>query len=139
MARPTTPTLTDAEHRLMEVLWKQGEASVRDLTDTLKDAHDLAYTTVLTTVRIMVDKGYVDYRKEGRAHIYRPLITRNGARRKALGNLVQSLFEGSPQRLAQHLVEDHQLTLDDIEALRAQLLREQGRDDDDQNSQGDPR
>ncbi|MEO0425511.1 MAG: BlaI/MecI/CopY family transcriptional regulator [Pseudomonadota bacterium] len=139
MPRPTTPTLTEAEHRLMAVLWERGEASVRDLTDALKDAHDLAYTTVLTTVRIMVDKGYVDFRKQGRAHIYRPLITRDGARRKALGNLVQSLFEGSPQRLAQHLVQDNQLTLDDIEALRATLLRERSDDDDDQNSQGDPR
>ena len=134
MPRPTTPTLTEAEQRLMEVLWQQGEASVRELTDALKDAHDLAYTTVLTTVRIMLDKGYVDFRKEGRAHVYRPLITRTGARRKALGNLVQSLFDGSPQRLAQHLVEENQLTLDDIEALRNKLL-EQGSDED---TQGDP-
>ncbi|MEM9388170.1 MAG: BlaI/MecI/CopY family transcriptional regulator [Pseudomonadota bacterium] len=139
MPRPTTATLTDAEHRIMDVLWQREEASVRELTDALRDAHDLAYTTVLTTVRIMVDKGYVDFRKQGRAHIYRPLITRDGARRKALGNLVQALFEGSPQRLAQHLVTDNQLTLDDIEALRAQLLHEQGGDDDDQNSSGETR
>lgn len=122
MARPPTLTLTDAERRLMEVLWERGEVSVRELTDALAPVHHLAYTTVLTTVRIMADKGYVGFRKQGRAHIYHPLITRDGARRRALGNLVRSLFDGSPQRLAQHLVEDEQLSLEDIEALRQVLL-----------------
>ena len=123
MARPASPQLTDAEQRIMSVLWDRGEASVRTLTDTLEAEYGLAYTTVLTTVRIMADKGYVGFRKDGRAHIYSPLLTREGARTKALGSIVKSLFGGSPQRLAQHLVEDEQLTLDDIEALRAELLK----------------
>ena len=123
MARPASLQLTDAEQRIMSVLWDRGEASVRMLTDTLEAEHGLAYTTVLTTVRIMADKGYVGFRKDGRAHIYRPLLTREGAQKKALGSIVKSLFGGSPQRLAQHLVEDEQLTLEDIEALRDELLR----------------
>ncbi|MEO0579974.1 MAG: BlaI/MecI/CopY family transcriptional regulator, partial [Pseudomonadota bacterium] len=77
---------------------------------------------VLTTIGIMANKGYVDYRKDGRAHVYRPLISREGAQRRALGSLLRSLFEGSPQNLAQRLIDDEQLTLDDIDSLRAELV-----------------
>ncbi|MEL6322997.1 MAG: BlaI/MecI/CopY family transcriptional regulator [Pseudomonadota bacterium] len=125
MPRPKAPQLTIAERRIMDVLWSKGEASVRDVADALKDEHDLAYTTVLTTMKIMAEKGHLGFRKEGRAHIYRPLLSRDGARRNALGTLVSSLFDGSPQRLAQHLVEDDKLTLEDIEALRAELIKRQ--------------
>jgi BlaI family penicillinase repressor len=122
MARSSSPTLTEAERRIMGVLWERGEASVRDLTDALEPQYGLAYTTVLTTVRIMADKGYVTFRKAGRAHIYAPALSQEGAQRSALGSVMQSFFGGSPQRLAQQLVADEKLTLDDIEALRAELL-----------------
>jgi len=122
MARSASPTLTDAEHRIMTVLWQKGEASVRALTDALEAEHGLAYTTVLTTVRIMADKGYVQFRKEGRAHIYAPALSEDHAQRTALSSVLKSFFGGSPQRLAQHLVADESLTLDDIDALRAELL-----------------
>ncbi|MAZ91309.1 MAG: MarR family transcriptional regulator [Maricaulis sp.] len=126
MARPASPQLTDAEQRIMAVLWDRDEASVREITDELAPDHGLAYTTVLTTVRIMADKGYVGFRKAGRAHIYHALLSREGARASALGSLVKSLFGGSAQSLAQHLVKDDQLTLEDIEALRAEVLRKSG-------------
>ncbi|WP_370335553.1 BlaI/MecI/CopY family transcriptional regulator [Parvularcula marina] len=122
MARPTSPSLTEAESRIMAILWEKGEATVRDVTDALSAEYDLAYTTVLTTIRIMTDKGYVDFRKEGRAHIYRAVLTQTGARKKALGSMLGSLFDGSPRRLAQHLIEDEELTLEDIEALREEFL-----------------
>ncbi len=125
MARSASPQLTEAENRIMSVLWDRGEVSVRDVTDALAVEHGLAYTTVLTTIRIMADKGYVGFRKDGRAHIYHPLLSREGAQKQALGSLVKSLFGGSPQRLAQHLIQEEQLTLDDIEALRAELLKDQ--------------
>jgi predicted transcriptional regulator len=111
----------------MGVLWERGEASVRELTDALEPRYGLAYTTVLTTVRIMADKGYVTFRKAGRAHIYAPALSQEGAQRSALGSVMQSFFGGSPQRLAQQLVADEKLTLDDIEALRAELLSQQSR------------
>lgn len=126
MARKKSPQLTDAERRIMDVLWETGEASVQDITDVLSDEHQLAYTTVLTTIRIMVDKGYVDFRKEGRAHIYHPLVSRDQVQNNALGALVKSFFGGSPQRLAQHLVETDNLTLEDIERLRAEVIRRSG-------------
>lgn len=122
MPRPPSSRLTDAEQRIMNQLWEMGEASVRELTEALQAKHGLAYTTVLTTIRIMSDKGYVRFRKEGRAHIYRPVLSREGARRNAIKSVVKSFFEGSPRRLAQHLVEDEKLSLEDIEALRSALL-----------------
>jgi len=132
MPRKRTPQLTEAEQRVMTVLWERGESNVRDVTEALKADHNLAYTTILTTIRIMADKGYVGFRKEGRTHIYRPLVTRERAQKKAIGSLLSSLFGGSPQRLAQHLVEDDQLTLEDIEALRVELIaRDQSQKDTD--------
>lgn len=129
MPRAATPHLTEAEQRIISVLWERGEASVRELTDALEPVHGLAYTTVLTTVRIMTDKGYVGFRREGRAHIYRALISKSAARRRALGSVVASWFEGSPQRLAQQLIEDEALTLEDIEALRAELINRSGKEE----------
>ncbi|MEO1476446.1 MAG: BlaI/MecI/CopY family transcriptional regulator [Pseudomonadota bacterium] len=128
MPRPKTSDLTTAERRIMDVLWDRGEASVRDVADALKDKYDLAYTTVMTTMKIMADKGYLSFRKEGRAHIYAPLLSRDRARRSALSTLLTSLFDGSPKHLAQHLVETDKLTLEDIDALRAELLKRQSGD-----------
>lgn len=121
MARPQSKTLTIAEQRIMHVLWETGEATVRSITDKLSEEHNLAYTTVLTTTRILADKGYVGFRKQGRSHIFTPLISKQSARSSALKNVVRNLFDGSPRALAQHLIEADDLTPDDIKALRAML------------------
>lgn len=125
MARPKSKTLTVAEQRIMNVLWEKGEASVRDITNELSNSHDLAYTTVLTTTRILADKKYVDYRKEGRTHIFFPKVSQKAARSSALKNVLANLFDGSPRALAQHLIETDDLSPDDIKALRA-LLEDNG-------------
>ena len=121
MARPKSQTLTKAEQRIMNVLWERGEASVRQITDQLTDKHGLAYTTILTTTRILADKGYVGFRKDGRSHVFSPLISKQAARSSALKNMLGNLFDGSPKLLAQHLIEADDLTPDDIKALRALL------------------
>lgn len=118
MARPKSKTLTLAEQRIMNVLWEKGEASVREITEVLSKDHGLAYTTVLTTTRILGDKGYVGFRKQGRTHIYAPLISRKAERTSAVSNMLRNLFDGSPRALAQHLIEEDKLTSDDIQALR---------------------
>lgn len=118
MARPKSKTLTLAEQRIMNVLWEMGEANVRQITEALAKEYDLAYTTVLTTTRILADKAYVGFRKEGRTHIYTPLISQKAERSSALKNVLASLFDGSPRALAQHLIEDDNLTPEDIKALR---------------------
>jgi predicted transcriptional regulator len=118
MARPKSNTLTLAEQRIMHVLWEMDEASVREITDRLAKDHGLAYTTVLTTTRILSDKGYVEFRKKGRTHIFKPLVSKRAARSTALKNVVRNLFDGSPRALAQHLIEADDLSPEDIQALR---------------------
>jgi len=125
MARPQSknlsPTLTKAERRIMRVLWDRGEASIRQITDELMDEYNLALTTVQTTTRILADKGYVSFSKQGRSLIYRPKVSKHTAQTQALKNLLGGLFDGSPSALAQHLVETDTLSKDDITALRAIL------------------
>ncbi|PHR91578.1 MAG: MarR family transcriptional regulator [Robiginitomaculum sp.] len=125
MARPKAENLTVAEHRIMQVLWEKNEATVRDITDALAQKHNLAYTTVLTTTRILADKGYVEFHKDGRSHVFRPLVTKSKARSNALKTLMGNLFDGSPRLLAQHLIEADELSGEDIAALRALLARDE--------------
>lgn len=119
MARPKSQTLTEAEQRIMHVLWSLGEANVRQITDHLAAQYNLAYTTVLTTTRILADKGYVRFRKDGRTHVFTPLVSKQSARSSAIGNVIRNLFDGSPRALAQHLIEVDGLTPADIAQLRS--------------------
>lgn len=121
MARRKSKILTETEQRIMRVLWEKGEASVRDVTDALQDDRGTAYTTVLTQLRILADKGYAAPRQEGRAFIYRPLISRNEARSQALRQLLGQFFDGSPETLAQHLMKDTDLDLDELAEIRKRI------------------
>ena len=124
MARPQSKNLTRAEQRIMHVLWTRGAASVRQITDALASEYNLALTTVQTTTRILADKGYVKFEKQGRSLIYSPLISKRAAQTQALKNLLGGLFDGSPGALAQHLVETDALSTDDITALKGLLDKE---------------
>ncbi len=117
MARPPSSTLTDAESRIMEVLWKKGEATVQQVVDILSAEKNHAYTTIQTFLGILKDKGFVDTRKEGRAFLYRPLLSRSDARTLALKHLIGSAFGGSTSALAQHLLKDSDIDEDEISIL----------------------
>jgi predicted transcriptional regulator len=114
-------TLTDREADLMEVLWEHGPSTVSEVKDRLKD--ELAYTTVLTILRNLEAKGYVDHSGEGRAHRYSPLVARDAARRSALEALSTKLFKGSSELLLTHLVSDGKLSGDQIDRIRKLLNR----------------
>jgi len=118
MARPASPTLTKSEQAILEVLWERGEASVREVADELSKQKPVAYTTVLTMFNILGKKGFVSHRQEGRAFIYRAAITREEARQQALDHLLSQFFQGSPNLLAQHLLQDHDIGREEIRALR---------------------
>jgi len=118
MARPVTPTLTDSERKLLEVLWKRKEASVREVTDELSQKTPIAYTTVLTLLSLMNKKGLVSHRQEGRAFIYSAAISRSEALAKAVEHLLKQFFNGSPHVLAQHLVKEHEVDPAELEALQ---------------------
>ena len=117
MARKQSATLTDAENRIMEVLWQEGEASVQNVVDILSSEKKQAYTTIQTFLGILKDKGFVDTRKEGRAFLYRPLISRADARTKAIKHLIGSAFGGSTSALAQHLLRESDIDENEISVL----------------------
>jgi BlaI family penicillinase repressor len=121
MARPPSPTLTDSERRILEVLWKKKEASVREVADELSKKKPVAYTTVLTMFKVLDKKGLVYHRSEGRAFIYSAAISRGEARRQALENLLKSFFNDSPSVLAQHLIDEHDIDNDELQALRKRV------------------
>jgi BlaI family penicillinase repressor len=113
---------TDRELDIMDVLWEQGAATVSEVRDALQD--DLAYTTVLTILRTLEEKGYVAHEEEGRAHRYRPLVEKKAAEKSAVSRLVKKLFNGSPELLLTQLVADRKLTAADLKRMR-KLIDEQ--------------
>jgi len=116
---------TDRELDVMNVLWDAGSATVAEVRERLSD--DLAYTTVLTVLRTLDQKGYVAHIGEGRAHRYRPLVKRAAAGRSALRRLVEKVFDGSPELLLTQLVSDKNLSDEELRRLRkllAERLRE---------------
>ena len=102
----------------MDVVWDRGEATVHDVIDALPEKSRPAYNTVLTTMRILETKGYLGHDKRGRAHVYRPLVSRDKARRKALHHVVRNFYDNSAELLMLNVLEDKQLTRDEIDRLR---------------------
>ena len=117
MARTKSQTLTDSELRLMQVIWDKGQATAGEVLETLPDAN-VAYTTVLNTLRILETKGYVKHSKDGKAFVYHPVVGRNQARSAALRHLVSRFFSGSPQLLVSNLIEEAQLSKRDLQRIR---------------------
>lgn len=117
MARTQSSELTGAEQKIMQVLWQQGPCSVKDIAAVLSRESSVAYTTVQTLCRILLDKGHVEAEKHGKAFIYRAITVQQEARSQALRSLLQRFFGGSPELLAQHLLSEQPLTAD----LQAQL------------------
>lgn len=118
MSKQARPGLTDAELRLMDVLWEKGEGSVSDVVEALPKSVPLAYSTVLTTLRILENKGYLTHRQEGRAYIYRPVVGRDQARQNAVSHLVRRFFDGSRDELMLRLLEDKGIDARELKRLR---------------------
>ena len=129
MPRKQTPGLTEAELRLMEVLWRIGSGTVADVAEGLPKNITLAYSSVLTTLRILERKGYLRHRKKGRAFMYEPVVDREKARTNAIRHLVGRFFEGSPGQLALNLIEREKISPKELKRLRAFL--EKGDEEDD--------
>jgi len=119
LPRKQSPTLTEAELRLMEVLWEKGPASVHQLLEALPERPALAYNSVLTTIRILEKKGYVQHTKDGRAHIYTPLVAREEASRFEIRNLVNRFFKSSHELLVLNLLEDKKLDDEELQRVKA--------------------
>jgi len=129
MPRKKSQTLTDAELKVMEVLWEQGPATVRAVTDALARQRPVAYTTVLTMLRILDEKGYVDHEKQGRAHVYRPLVGREEARSSVIKHLLSRFFNNSPALLVQNLLQDEDIDPGELRRLKAEIERSDAEDE----------
>jgi predicted transcriptional regulator len=116
-----SPTLTEAELRLMEVLWQKGPATVHQVMESLPQNTALAYNSVLTTIRILEKKGYVRHLKDGRAHVYQPLVGRKEATRSEVRNLLNRFFKDSHEQLVLNLLEDRSIDAAGLKRLRELL------------------
>jgi predicted transcriptional regulator len=123
MARNPSPALTDAEARVMAVLWALQTATVGDVVHELSKSRSVTYSTVQTMLRILENKGYATHDKIARAFVYRPLVDERQARRRALRHLVTRFFEGSPSLLVLNVLEDEDI--DPAERDRLKKLIEQ--------------
>lgn len=121
-------TLTEAELRLMKILWRRGESAVTDLVAAMPDGEPLAYNSVLTTIRILEQKGYVAHRQEGRAFVYRPLVAERDAGRSEVRHVLQRFFGNSREQLLLSLLGDDELTSHELERLKEAIR--QAREDE---------
>jgi predicted transcriptional regulator len=119
--------LTDREADVMQVLWDHGPSVVNEVKDKLHD--ELAYTTVLTILRTLEQKGYVKHEEEGRVHRYFAAVKEQAARKSALQHLTGKLFKGSSELLFTHLVSDQKLSQDQIKRMRELLAEAAPRND----------
>ncbi len=118
-----SPTLTEAELRLMDVLWRKGACTVQQVMDTLPQKPALAYNSILTTIRILEKKGYVEHSKDGRAHVYEPLVRREDATRSEIRHLVKRFFQSSEELLVLNVLEERGIDAGELQRLR-ELLAE---------------
>jgi BlaI family transcriptional regulator, penicillinase repressor len=119
--RKPSETLTEAELRIMQVIWDKGPGTVQQILEALMDAPALAYNTVLTTIRILERKGYVEHSKDGRAHVYRTLIEREEASRSEIRHLIGRFFSNSHEDLVLNILENRGIAPEEINRLRKML------------------
>lgn len=117
-----SPTLTEAELRIMDVLWQRGSGTVQEVLDRLTPT--LAYNSVLTTIRVLEKKGYVTHNAtDGRAHVYVPLIAQGEARKSEIRHLVSRFFKNSHEQLVLNILEERGIEPEELNRLRRMLER----------------
>jgi predicted transcriptional regulator len=116
-------TLTEAELRLMKMLWSRGESAVSDLVAAMPEGETLAYTSVLTTIRILEQKGYVRHRQEGRAFLYNPCVEEHEAGRSEIRHMMQRFFGNSRERLLLSLLGDEEIDPEELRRLKEAIAK----------------
>lgn len=116
-------TLTEAELRIMNVLWVKGSGTVQQVLDSITENPVLAYNSILTTIRVLERKGYLKHLKDGRAHVYTPVVGQQEATRSEIRHLVSRFFKNSEEQLVLNLLEDQGLEAEEIGRLREMLTQ----------------
>ena len=123
MARSKSATLTEAELRIMNVLWERNSATVHEVLEALPEKPAPAYNSILTIIRILETKGYVKHVKDKRAHVYMPKVDRKDATRFEVGHLVSRFFGNSHEMLVLNILEDDTIDAAELDRLRKLLER----------------
>lgn len=123
MPRKQSETLTEAELRIMNVLWLKGFGTVQEILDSLTQKPALAYNSVLTTIRVLERKGYIKHSKDGRAHVYAALVGRKEATRSEIRHLVGRFFKNSHEQLVLNILEEKGIDAEELTRLREMLER----------------
>jgi len=123
MARPASKHPTELELEILKVLWRCGPSTGQDVRDGLAPDRDLAYTTVMTVLGIMLDKGYVSRRKDGASYLYRTRVSEKATARQMLRDLVSRVYDGSVETVLVNLLESSDLDRAEIQRLRQLLDR----------------
>lgn len=116
-------TLTEAELRIMNVIWGKGSGTVQQVLDSITENTVLAYNSVLTTIRVLERKGYLQHLKDGRAHVYSPLVGKTEATRSEIRHLVSRFFKNSHEQLVLNVLEDQGIGPEELARLREMLDR----------------
>jgi predicted transcriptional regulator len=119
--KPRSSTLTPQELEIMKVVWLKGEATVRDVYEVLRERRKLAYTTVMTMMRVLEGKGHLKRRAEDRAYVYKPTKPESTVVGSMVREFVDRLFDGAAQPLLVHLVKDRRLSKQELEELARQI------------------
>ena len=113
-------SLTKSEEQVMQVLWKLKQGFLKDVVENCPEPKPHS-NTVATILKILVEKGFVEYNVQGRNNFYRPKISKNEYGKKSINNLVKGYFEGSPAKLVSQFVSDNKLSVEELEALLQQI------------------
>jgi BlaI family penicillinase repressor len=117
----TDKKLTPLETLIMNALWHDSPAAVKQIQERLKSVKPMAYSTVLTMMRILRDKGFLVSERQGKADLYRPVVSRDDAGRRSLGEVIDSFFSGSAEALVSQLLDGRSLSDEELKAIRAEL------------------
>ena len=136
MKRKSLTHLGETEMEVLHHVWDLGEATVADVRERILENRDVAYTTIMTVMKKLAEKGYLDYHKEGRSYVYQPAQEPNEVQHSLLRRLMDKVFEGSPLALVQTLVKREDLSDDERAEIRALIdaLEEEDTDADDVDS-----
>jgi len=127
LGRKKSLNLTEGELPLMQVLWEKKRATVGDVVISLESDPPPAYSTVLTTLRILEAKGYIRHTKEGRAFVYEPIVVQEEASRTALNHLVNRFFGGSCEQLVLNLLKQETIGAAELRRIKKRIAEsEQG-------------
>ena len=121
--RTKSPTLTEQELEIMKIVWKRDQATVRDVYEDLLERRKIAYTTVMTMMKILEQKKYLRKSQDDRAYVYRPTKPKNQVIKGMVREFVDRVFNGSAEPLLVHLMEDRKLSETDLDEI-SRMVRE---------------